>query len=439
MGFFHLSWPFEAVCNRPLYSPSWNMGCFSTLKPVVPDLAKLPLLNHAVCRIMLKFWLFVCLLLFSSIEAKAPSALYLSWKKDPTTTMVIQWHTSAEHPDSIIYLNKEGEAEWKSCEGRSSLLKSSILVHTIELEELKENSVYFFRVGKEQEIYKFRTCAQNLETRPLRFIVAGDAYYYHYLFQTMNQQMAKIDPDFIVIGGDIAYVYNSKKFFKGKNWEERRWGAFFEEWKKQMVTSDGRLIPLVAVVGNHDVSPKQQENSFYAVFAFPEKNTAYRVLDFGSYLSLFLLDTNHTHPIEGPQTTWLEKELLLRSHISYKIPVYHVAAYPSIYPYDGSIPTKIRKEWIPFFEQYGVKFAFENHNHAYKRTYPIKEGRIDPQGIVYLGDGTWGVAPRIPEKRWYTARSAAMNCFWLVSLSSTGAQFQSFGLNGALIEEIAQP
>jgi len=36
--------------------------------------------------------------------------------------------------------------------------------------------------------------------------------------------------------------------------------------------------------------------------------------------------------------------------------------------------------------------AMENHVHSFKRTYPIKQGKINTEeGIVYIGDGSWAV------------------------------------------------
>jgi hypothetical protein len=157
----------------------------------------------------------------------------------------------------------------------------------------------------------------------------------------------------------------------------RRWHTFFKQWKQQMVTSDGRLIPLVVVLGNHDVSsrhldPKSGGALFYELFAFPNNLVSYRTLDFGNELSLFFLDTGHTYPVVGKQTTWLKEALEERKAQQHKMVVYHVAAYPSVSRPDKKCNKLVRKHWAPLFEEHGVKTVFEHHDHAYKRTYPIK-------------------------------------------------------------------
>lgn len=47
---------------------------------------------------------------------------------------------------------------------------------------------------------------------------------------------------------------------------------------------------------------------------------------------------------------------------------------------------------MPVFEKYGFKFAFENHVHLLKESYPLTTKGIDhDKGTLFLGDGAWGV------------------------------------------------
>ena len=104
------------------------------------------------------------------------------------------------------------------------------------------------------------------------------------------------------------------------------------------------------------------------------------------------------------------------------VPTYHVPAYPSYRPDDtggsAALTKRIRENWYPLFERYGVKFAFEHHDHTFKRTHPIRAGKVDPKGVVYLGDGAWAVTPRKPDDkpRWYLAKTASVRHFHLVTL-----------------------
>ena len=211
-----------------------------------------------------------------------------------------------------------------------------------------------------------------------------------------------------------------------------------------MVGKEGRLIPILPVFGNHDLKKINREVAtpsrpplFFKLFAMPEPLKGYRALRFGDYLSLFLLDTGHYSLITGAQTEWLKKSLEENQSTAFRMAAYHVSAYPSVYSYKDAVPQRVRTYWVPLFEKYLVDTAFENHNHAYKRTFRIKEGCVDPSGVQYLGDGSWGVAPRPPkEGLWYIAKQAKVNSFWLVTMEDGLCTFESKDIKGKTIEKV---
>jgi hypothetical protein len=87
-----------------------------------------------------------------------------------------------------------------------------------------------------------------------------------------------------------------------------------------------------------------------------------------------------------------------------------VPAYPSFRPFDldndeGSTGADSRKHWCPLFERYGVDAVFEHHDHTFKRTHPLLDGRADANGVPYIGDGSWGKLrrPKTTAERPYLA------------------------------------
>lgn len=379
--------------------------------------------------------------------AASPSILYLTWTDDPTTTMTIQWHSDKDDEKTEVLFRQAGKQEWKSKEGVFNVLHSTdYIAHTVELDQLKPGTNYEFMFPGKKKTYKFRTMPEDLD-RPVRFAIGGDAYYYLNIFRRMCAQVAAQDPDFVVVGGDIAYTNGRRSVFQTQNWEINRWRTFLREWKVQMVAKDGRLIPLLPVVGNHDVKgsqldPLKNPIYFYEIFTFPNKDIPYRSLDFGSYLSLILLDTGHTYPINGKQTEWLANTLGERENFSYKFAAYHVGAYPSVYPYAGAVPRKIRENWSPLFEQYHLNGAFEHHSHTFKRTHPIKQEKVDPNGVVYFGDGSWGVSPRKVKnaKMWYMSKSAQENAVFIITLDQHMGVVEALSIEGKVIDSaVAYP
>lgn len=374
------------------------------------------------------------LLFIACLFGKEPTAVYLTWETDPTSTIAISWITAEEDDPSPLFLYREGN--WETIESSSQSL-GEYSVHRASIEKLSSDTEYSFRFGLSQSgeqaiSYTFRTAPQNLE-RPLKFVIGGDLYLSTKLFRKMNQSIAREDPLFAVVGGDIAYAIktNPLRISEGTL---KRWIAFLQEWSHQMRGHKGRLIPLLVTSGNHDVATDDYE-LFFSLFPLPQKRF-YRAIDFKNYLSLILLDTGHFQPIQGQQSYWLGKTLRARSEFPYLFAIYHEAAYPSYYSYEGAIPKKIRTYWCPLFEQWGVQLAFENHNHAFKRTHPIKEGKIDPKGVIYLGDGCWGAPARKPKEHWYLEKKAKKNNVYLVELRSKKAQIKAIDLLGETLDEI---
>ncbi len=90
--------------------------------------------------------------------------------------------------------------------------------------------------------------------------------------------------------------------------------------------------------------------------------------------------------------------------------VNHVPAYPSFRSMagkDGKAGTGEgnRKHWVPLFEKYRVPVVLEHHDHTFKRTKPLLDGLAHDNGVLYLGDGSWGRlrSPQKPERLPYLA------------------------------------
>ena len=393
-----------------------------------------------------KVILFFCISILCSLTCFADlvsDTLYLTWKRSPTTTMTIQWISLNEQLENRVYYHRIGEKEWHEVNGHATRFPQSLnyLIHQVELLSLEPNSEYIFKLYGSPKEYKFRTMPVNLNT-PIKFIVGGDMYHDEVEFLcATNKQAARFDPLFAIVGGDIAYASRSNPF-QGQKID--RWIEWVRCWHQDMITSQGYLIPVIAAVGNHDVSGNYnqtpaQARIFSELFPMPG-NQIYNVLDFSYYLSILLMDSGHANPVDGKQVDWLKKTLAERKNISHLFAVYHVPAYSSVRPFNNELSQKLRKFWIPHFEAGGIQTAFEHHDHAYKRTYPLLNNQIDPSGIVYLGDGSWGVkSPRKPKngrhRRPYIAKFSAERHFIGVVLQNDDQTFISIDPEGKIIDK----
>lgn len=397
--------------------------------------------------------LFLSFLFIGNLAADLydPLSVYLTWQSHPDTTMTIQWISSKDRDGDFLEYRSVGATQWQNATASHTPLPGRYPydIHRIELTSLMPETAYEFRPGEDAKVYKFRTMPSNL-VEPLTFVVGGDVYHDHLSFvRAMNLQAAKQNPAFALVGGDLTYSSSplSWLFRLGLVSEKgERWLAWLKAWKEDMVTPEGFSIPIIPAIGNHDVMGRFKQTPaeapfFYALFPFPGPQ-GYRALDFGDYMSIIVLDTNHTHPIRGKQSSWLATALESRQSVLHKFALYHVGAFPSVRSFKGEIHREIRSNWVPLFEQYGLTAAFEHHDHAYKRTYPLKNGLIDSQGVIYLGDGAWGVEkPRKPEgshHRWYLAKSLPYRNVIVVTISPKSRYYKAIKDDGVTIDTYEQ-
>ncbi|MFN3802056.1 metallophosphoesterase [Belliella pelovolcani] len=398
-------------------------------------------------KIILTFSFF--LISFWGVSQSAPHAFYLTWVEDPTSTMTVDWHSDDAQP-SALEIRRKGTENWAAME--SDILPypfSDRTVHRVSLQMLRSNTAYEIKFPGSDKIYYFRTMPENLDEQALKIAIGGDSMHKKEWLEKTNKVVASYDPDFIIIGGDMAYE-------NGLAENLNRIYDFFDSYKNTLVTEDGRILPCIVAIGNHEVvggyygrnEGYEQTNSFrnriapyfYALFPFPGQ-PGYQALDFGTYLSLIILDTEHSNPIAGEQTEWLEKTLEAKIDFLHTIPIYHVPAYPSVREYDGKTQSLVRDHWVPIFEKYNIKIAFENHDHAYKRTFPIRAGQVDQSGIVYVGDGSWGTEPRPIHDvagTWYLKKAQSINAITLLTIEGRQFSLISVDSDGNVIDSFPE-
>ena len=378
-----------------------------------------------------------------------PPAVYLTWAADPATSIVIHWHAPTNLPTSRIKIRPKGHAAWQHLEGASTPFPDTpLLIHTVSVQDLQPDTRYEIHIPTLDHTSTFSTLPATLH-RPVRFIQGGDVFHHAEPMDRMNRLVGSLDPEFIILGGDLAYA-------DGKTENVWRWHRFFQSFHDHLRAPDGRLIPMVVAIGNHetkryyidrydhveDSDPWRESIApyFFHLFATPGQ-PGYHVLDAGDYLSLILLDTFHANPIEGRQTEWLRSILETRSSRPHIFPVIHVPAFPSVRNFDDPINRMVRDHWVPLFEQHPIRLVFEQHDHAFKVTHPIRNGTVHPEGIVYLGDGAWSVDTRIPatpDERWYLRTSGAHHHVFEITLEPHRRVVRAIDIDGNELDRFEQ-
>ena len=355
----------------------------------------------------------------------APRFVYLTWQGDTSTTVTVYYHTDAAADDSAVRYDEQprggriDDYAFTEHGGRHQIegLADGRTIHVVELSGLKPAATYYFVAGDLENGFSnehsFRTIPND--GQPIRFVVGGDMG----ILPDVGELMARAgatDPMFAIVGGDITYS-------NGDVVNVGRWDQWLEFWQRHMRTPDGHDIPIVAAIGNHEVhggfEQPREHAPFYTGYLAQNRDRTYFTMQFGPNLTLFVLDSGHVARHDGAQAEWLETELQRYRHVPNRVAAYHVPLYPTARPFHYEFSVRGRTHWAPLFDRYGLTAAFEHHDHAFKRTWPIRNGRRDPSGTVYLGAGCFGMPhrPLTEGPQWYQAKAAPLQHFWSVEVA----------------------
>ena len=380
-------------------------------------------------------------------EGAIPRHVYLTWEGDPSTTMTVIFQILGEPIEAEIRYDTESRrGEQRSYRYSSSAATSTIeglfperSIYWTNLVGLDADMSYYFVIGSEElgfsPEFKFRTVPSD--DREIRFIVGGDMGVSDKTAQ-MLKVVGEMDPLFVIVGGDIAYA-------NGRLSHYSRWDRWFDNWRLHCVTPEGYMVPMVLAIGNHEVMGGYGQSHEKAPFFFgyfrqkAEFNRSYFYQEFGKNVGIFILDSGHVANHGGEQADWLEKELSARGDVLHRIAVYHIPLYPASHRYEGRYHALGRQHWLPLFDRFGLTVAFENHGHVLKRTPRIRNGVVDPQGTLFLGDGCFGRRPHRLRARDYVAFSRRARHFWVVQASMEEIRFEAIGLNGDVLDWYAIP
>lgn len=278
----------------------------------------------------------------------------------------------------------------------------------------------------------FRT-APAKQRQPIEFIVGGDMGTAAAI--PLCRLAGKLDPMFVLVGGDLAYA-------NGR--DEERWFDWIDNWADYVTAPDGRAIPIIAGIGNHEMKSlrvrKKDAPFYYSLFDLPDGKSNFTV-DFGDYLSIVLLDSNHSQRVRS-QNLWLGLQLTSRHDLPHLFAIYHRPGWGTGIKRNSR---DVQQHWSPLFEKHGVDCAFENDHHCYKRSHKITGGVPDEEnGILYIGDGAWGARLRetTPEMiarsgaSRYLAEWRSVHHFVKVTANPDGSKrYQAMTADGEIFDE----
>lgn len=306
------------------------------------------------------------------------------------SSMCITYHIDKGKEQAIYYRPTKSNGDWKikKVDVIEFQNEPNISICHAHLYGLLPNTEYSFFVGDVNDrrvFYRFITLPDSLDNGNVFGAYSSD---FHQGSLTLWSDLLKVvgsyNCRFLVITGDWVDDFNLIE-------NSHLWKNFWKQVAPLIKDKDGRLIPMLPGVGNHDVAyylgnSNMPRPFFVDMFGFPEYSKG--VVDFGDYLSIVMMDTETPWELNGnpynfdDQTVWLGEVLSERTNQTFVTPTYHRPKYPSS---RGQVSYD---DWVKLFDQHSnVRACFEAHDHTYKQTHPLKNNTIDENGIIYFGDG----------------------------------------------------
>lgn len=327
--------------------------------------------------------------------SEEPCRALLSWTGDPTATMTFTWRDDGPKeatvqvvPDARYRESGFAQAmEFSAVSRDVSLDGSGVWHYEATAVGLEPGVTYVYRVGGGDvwsAVETFTTSGTDAST--LTFAYLGDAQpandtaaevvQWGDLLEAMYERNPELS--FAVLGGDNVNSGISLDQFE-----------LFSENAARVFSS----VPLFSTIGNHEsnfIGGKAE--LLLDWFAFPENGPE------GFEEEFYSFDVANCHILvlnswifsgEQPLTdedyervnNWIAADLA-RSRADWQVAVTHIPVYAV---HSDTTAAKVKENWVPIFEQYGVDLVFEGHQHVYSRSYPMYQGKIDYEnGITYI-------------------------------------------------------
>jgi acid phosphatase type 7 len=394
---------------------------------------------------------FILSILFSPLTIAAPiteniATVYITYEEqDTSSSATISFHglkksaVAEVYYDEVPHYGVVENYKSKALGYANELHKiSHRTVYTTKLNNLKPNTKYYFTTGNPENAYTsefyFRTLPSGDEA--IRLVQGGDMGP-DSIIQDISAGAMLSEPDIILIGGDIAYANGDYKKFD-------RWEKWFDNMNGIMLRPDKRVVPLIVAIGNHETRIGVGKARFRAPYFFdffPQNgNKSYFLRKLGTHTTLFVLDTGHAYEHNLKQLSWLKRNLKKQKDVRNKIAMYHIPMYPVHRSYNDITTAVGRKFWLPQFDKYELDLAFENHDHAFKRTKLLRKGKVvASEGILFVGDGCWGRKIRSTSDKWYIEKHASVKHVWRADLSHHGISLEASGENYEIFDQLFLP
>ena len=364
----------------------------------------------------------------ADLSGTKPAQWRLVWQNDPAHEAIVSWSTVDQGKRHLVRVAAADGSEERAVTtyDDGKYIGGNHYYHHVRLKELKPATHYNIVIesdGNKSPEMHFITAPND--DRPLKLLFGGDSRSDQKARRGINQMMRSLfesQPDIVAFAHGGDYVVTGTKF--------PLWNVWMSD-HELTVTKAGRMLPIIPARGNHDAG-----ELFNNVFGFPARDANYFAFSIGANVRFVTLNSNIS--AGGDQGKWLEAELKeSRPTHRWLLAQYHRPVYPAV-----KSPGSGRQHWVPLFEKYNLDMACEADGHNIKRTPPIRNDKLDPTGVVYIGEGGLGVGQRTPlvndPNRWYLrepGKAGKGHHVQLLAFDKDNLEYSAILLGGKLFDQ----
>jgi hypothetical protein len=362
-------------------------------------------------------------------EFGASDKIRLVWTDDPAGSITVAWDQTDGSKSEVYYGPADHDRKyWKYPESQiaqTEMNRYDMNTRFTAISGLLPGTNYYFIIKDISGVskrYWFKTAPGKPE--PFTFVVGGDTKSMGEALEAgraSNRLVAKLRPLFVMFNGD---------FTSGNGTNPDNWKTWLNDWQDLTTGADGRMIPVIPVMGNHESGNKRNLNIiFNAPYQYNDTTHVYYSLNVGGKL-MHIMALNTEIRIDSLQTKWLVQNLKAHSDFQFKVAAYHKPFFPH---------TQRKKEnqfnynsWANLFYDYGLDLSFDADSHMHKITFPVKPDsseaaymgfvRDEKNGTMFIGEGSWGATPRAnnDDKPWTLTSGSFNQLKWIHVFPETG-------------------
>lgn len=314
--------------------------------------------------------------------------------------------------------------------------------YTVRLTGLEAGTEYVYTVATETDRVEGAFTMPEKSPLEYKISVMGDSQSVDYgeWGKTVNAALRHMpQADLRISMGDLTD--NGQAWFQWKEWLDEGRSA--------------ENIPLAPVLGNHEAYSMTwtfaEPETYSALFPVPQNGPEGQTglayfFDYGDVRFISLnTDEEELGAMRSNMLTleavWLER-ILKQSETEHKRVILLMHRSPWSAPYSGAKDVN-GIAFLPLIDKYEVPLVFTAHEHCYARSSPLREGRPEAKGTVYIttgrsGSETWAEAVRRPFDVAYDD-CMDLPVYVELRLRKDGFYVSAYKRDGRLIDEAVIP